>query len=187
MSLRRRAFAIVCCLGLGCSLKAKPDAASAPETATAAPGEAAAPEPAVDAGADAAQAPAQDFDAGDRLASKQSAPPSLAELSTELDGYESRLREQGVRLRGYPPGTKRELHKPRPPKVKKGTSTPATTPKKPRDRCEDVCELATAVCGLRDKICGLASVHESETEYEEACERAERDCGRASEACDDCS
>jgi len=170
-----RAIAIGCSLLLGCATKSKSDAVS-PAAAKESMGEA----PLAGAGASAPMADEEDG-ASPALKAEER---SLDELRAELEGYESRLREHGVRLRGYPEGPGRDKLKKRTPpgKVAPATNTPIA-----RDTCAEVCEIAAAVCGLKDRICGLASVHESETEYAEACTRAERDCERASEACDDCS
>jgi hypothetical protein len=55
-----------------------------------------------------------------------------------------------------------------------------------QDRCERICDLATATCDLAARICGLANEHVDEVRYEEACDRAEAQCEAASEACDNC-
>lgn len=185
---------IGCGVLLGCS-KSKPEATAAPESARDSAAAAPAPEEAGDAdGLATPVAPVDETPALTGVQTKAVEAASLAELSTELGGYEQRLRARGVKLRGYAKGAKREEHERRKP-VKQGsvptgsstTSKPATAPNEPRDRCSDICELATAVCGLRDRICDLASAHEDEDEYADACARAERDCWRASEACDACS
>lgn len=181
--MRSREALAILLLTIGCASKAKPDSAAAPEPmASAAPAQVQA---GPSDGAGAAPEPARDAEGADAPMREEIVEASLDDLRSELDGYEAELRERGVKLRGYPPGSKRDQHAKR-PKKKKTASTPATvTPE--RDQCREVCEIATAVCGLRARICGLASVHQSEEQYEEACERAERDCERASEACDDCS
>lgn len=180
--MRGREVLAILLLSIGCASKNKPDSAAASDVATKqAPAEAS-PAPADGAGGMVAPI-VEDDEEMDAPMREGAAEASLDDLRKELDGYEADLRERGVKLRGYPPGSKRDQHGKR---TKKTTSTPATaTPE--RNKCESLCDLATAVCGLKDRICGLASVHSNEHEYEVACERAERDCGRASEACDDCS
>jgi hypothetical protein len=192
VSRGRTAIAIGWCLLLGCA-KASPESTASPARADSAGAPApAGGAPVVSPVPADAQAPAS------TQGVSKNEEASLDQLRGELDGYELRLRERGVRLRAYKEGPGRDKHAPRkpPPRQTKPTTkkaettehgNAAATPLPQRNACEDVCELATAVCGLRDRICGLARVHEDETEYVDACERSERDCGRASEACDACS
>lgn len=56
-----------------------------------------------------------------------------------------------------------------------------------RDRCTNICELATTVCDLEAKICSLANAHAEDDRYANACTRAQGDCATAEEACDACS
>ena len=180
---RGRGLLAILLLSIGCASKNKPDSAAASDVAAKETPAEASPAPADGAGAGPVAPIVDDDEEADAPMREGVADESLDELRSQLDGYEADLRERGVKLRGYPPGSKRDRHGKR---TKKTTSTPATaTPE--RNKCESLCDLATAVCGLKDRICGLASVHQNEQEYEVACERAERDCGRASEACDDCS
>lgn len=56
-----------------------------------------------------------------------------------------------------------------------------------QDRCETVCELASAICELETRICSMADRHPEDPRYRDACERASEDCRVASEACQACS
>jgi hypothetical protein len=113
----------------------------------------------------------------------ESTPATLEELTAQLDGYETQLRAEGVRLRTY----RKESDK----QTKHGKRTPPTT--KPADatavKKDDpqarICAIATSVCEIRAKICTLATEHEDEPRYAAACKRATTDCSRATEACDD--
>lgn len=59
--------------------------------------------------------------------------------------------------------------------------------RRPRSRCERVCELATTTCDLRERVCGLAEDHEDDSRYDEACRRAEDQCDAAMRHCQSCA
>ncbi|HWB74300.1 MAG TPA: hypothetical protein VG755_05080 [Nannocystaceae bacterium] len=59
--------------------------------------------------------------------------------------------------------------------------------RRPRSRCERVCELAITTCDLRERVCGLAEDHDDDSRYDEACRRAEDQCDAAMRHCQSCA
>lgn len=55
------------------------------------------------------------------------------------------------------------------------------------DRCEQVCEISTAICMLEQQICGLLPRHQGDPRYQNACDRSVADCRAANEACHACT
>jgi hypothetical protein len=54
-------------------------------------------------------------------------------------------------------------------------------------RCETVCEVATAICEIEARVCDMAERHTDDPRYANACERAADDCRVATQACQHCS
>lgn len=54
-------------------------------------------------------------------------------------------------------------------------------------RCEELCELATAICSVQEKVCELADAHPNDDAYQGLCREARNECREAQESCVACA
>lgn len=128
-------------------------------------------------------------------------PASAGAAADELEGLEQQLaqRESQLQAIGVGPDPSARDEKissggdatadaaPSEPAPSAAVAPSAEAARSQAGRCEQVCELATAICELESQICGLLPRHPGEARYQAACDRAGADCRLATEACHACN
>ena len=134
-------------------------------------------------------------------ASETAPPASAGAAPDELEGLEQQLAQRESQLQAIGVAPKRATRDakissgddaaadaiPAEPAPNTAVAPSAEASRSQTGRCEQVCELATAICELEGQICGLLPRHPGEARYQAACDRAGADCRLATEACHACN